>query len=217
MLRDGVVRVGDAARIGEILGTIHKRTAGIKEVAASFANDENFADLRLRPYLETAANNNSDVAPILLTLSERTANAKMALVHGDFSPKNILIGPTGPVILDAECAWYGDPAFDTSFCLNHLLLKCVWRPQYASAYLASAEAFWNAYIVATKSSADGVENRTATLLPGLMLARVDGKSPVEYLTEDSEKAKVRDFAKRHLLFPKDTIAGLVDEWQRYLQ
>ena len=48
-----------------------------------------------------------------------------ALVHGDVSPKNILVGPAGPVFLDAECAWYGDPAFDLAFCLNHLLLKCL--------------------------------------------------------------------------------------------
>ena len=53
----------------------------------------------------------------------RPPRRSIALVHGDVSPKNILVGPHGPVFLDAECAWYGDPAFDLAFCLNHLLLK----------------------------------------------------------------------------------------------
>ena len=69
----------------------------------------------------------------LLALVTATAGTRRVLVHGDFSPKNILVGPQGPVILDAECAWYGDPAFDLAFVLNHLLLKGAWRPQWRPA------------------------------------------------------------------------------------
>ena len=75
---------------------------------------------------------------ILHGLVRTTAATKRALVHGDVSPKNILVGPSGPVFLDAECAWYGDPAFDLAFCLNHLLLKCLWTAAAARAATSRA-------------------------------------------------------------------------------
>jgi 5-methylthioribose kinase len=212
LLRDGDIAVSDAARLGEILGTIHRRTAGDPQVAAQFANDADFADLRLKPYIGATAEAHADVASILMALYARTAATRLALVHGDFSPKNILIGPSGPVILDAECAWYGDPAFDTAFLLNHLLLKCVWRPQYAPRYLQCARAFWQSY--AGAGDPGGLmAPHTATLLPALMLARIDGKSPVEYLTAADQKDLVRRFAKQELLRPRQDVESLLSAWQ----
>jgi len=44
-------------------------------------------------------------------LDERRAaleRNRRVLVHGDVSPKNVLVGPGGPVLLDAECATFGD-------------------------------------------------------------------------------------------------------------
>ena len=144
-----------------------------------------------------------------------TANTKLALVHGDVSPKNILIGPQGPVFLDAECAWYGDPAFDLAFCLNHLLLKGLWVPVRRKAFLKCFDALSAAYLegVAWESAA-AIESRAASLLPGLLLARVDGKSPVEYLTADSDKDFVREVAGRLLQSPPATLAAIRDAWQR---
>lgn len=217
LLRDGVVEADIAAHVAGLLGKIHDYTAYDAEVAAAFANDENFEALRLDPYLRTAALANPDVAPILQHLIVRTATSKQALVHGDFSPKNILIGPNGPVILDAECAWYGDPAFDPAFCLNHLFLKAAWMPHYASGYQRCAEAFWQAYRAALhKLDKTALEERVATLLPGLMLARIDGKSPVEYLTDPVVINHVRQFAKRKLVKPEHTVAGLIDAWKKEL-
>jgi len=105
------------------------------------------------------------------------------------------VGPSGPVLLDAECAWYGDPAFDLAFCLNHLLLKRLPRPDSALALRTSYEALVAAYLgcVSFEPAAD-LTARTAALLPALMLARVDGKSPVEYVRDEPEKALVRRFA-----------------------
>ena len=84
------------------------------------------------------------LAPALGRLARRTATTKLALVHGDVSPKNILLGPDGPVFLDAECAWYGDPAFDLAFCLNHLLLKCLWVPDRHRASSPASTRCWRA-------------------------------------------------------------------------
>ena len=107
-----------------------------------------------------------------------------ALVHGDVSPKNILVRDAGPVFLDAECAWWGDPAFDLAFCLNHMFLKSVWVPHAREGFLRCYDALSSAYLagVAWEARAE-LEERAATLLPGLLLGRVDGKSPVEYLDE----------------------------------
>ncbi|WP_369021517.1 hypothetical protein [Verminephrobacter aporrectodeae] len=131
------------------------------------------------------------------------------------SPKNILRGPQGPVFLDAECAWYGDPAFDLAFCLNHMLLKCLWRPAHAAAFLACFDALAAAYL-------DGVdweprtciEERSARLLPGLFLARVDGKSPVEYVTQAAQKQQVRALAVPLLQTPPQRLAQVRAAWAK---
>ena len=92
-------------------------------VAAEFPTDDIFRALRLDAYLLAAGRKRPEAAKALEAIVERTAATRLALVHGDVSPKNILLGAEGPVFLDAETAWWGDPAFDLAFCLNHLLLK----------------------------------------------------------------------------------------------
>ena len=126
-LRDGEVDLAIAAEVGRRLVTIHAATAGDPVIAERFATGTIFHAIRLEPYFEAAARRHPEAADPLLALSARTLATKVALVHGDVSPKNILAGRDGPVFLDAECAWFGDPAFDLAFCLNHLLLKCLWN------------------------------------------------------------------------------------------
>ena len=160
-----------------------------------------------------AARRHPDRARQLLRLARRTAGTKLALVHGDVSPKNILVGPEGPVLLDAECAWYGDPAFDLAFCLNHLLLKCLWVPAAAAGFLACFDALLEAYMAGVVWEPRlALEGRAAALLPGLFLARVDGKSPVEYLNEESQKDRVRRVARSFLATPSRTLAPLRAAW-----
>src|SRR6202007_3164907 len=166
----------------------HSRFARSSVVAAAFATDAIFYAIRLEPYLLATARAHPDRAAALERLAETTAHTKLTLVHGDVSPKNILIGPRGPVFIDAECAWFGDPAFDLAFCLNHLLLKCLWVPAATSRLLAAFDTLAETYLAGVDwEPAECVDRRTAHLLPGLFLARIDGKSPVEYLTAEEDK------------------------------
>lgn len=187
-LRDGRIDPVFAGQVGSALAAIHAATAGDGAIARAFDFDAKFHAIRLEPYLEATARAHPDLSANLMALSKETLARHEALVHGDISPKNILVGPSGPVFLDAECAWYGDPAFDVAFCLNHLLLKCVWKPAHAKRYLEAFDALRAAYLAGPFF---GIEGRIARLLPALTLARIDGKSPVEYITDESEKARVR--------------------------
>jgi aminoglycoside phosphotransferase (APT) family kinase protein len=211
LLRQGRTDPAFAAQVGRILAKIHSATTG---VAAAFATDEIFHAIRLEPYLLATARRHPDLSSRLEFLAERTARTKVCLVHGDVSPKNILAGPRGPVFLDAECAWYGDPAFDLAFCLNHLLLKCLWVPAATSALLESFSALYRSYLHCVWFA--GVEARAASLLPGLLLARVDGKSPVEYLTLESQKELVRRAARSLLNATPSTLSEISTAWRASL-
>lgn len=216
-LHAGRADEGEAAEVGRRLGCIHAGTADRSEIAARFPTDHIFHAIRLEPYLLATAKAHPDLGRRLEGLVATTARTKRALVHGDISPKNILIGPRGPVFLDAECAWYGDPAFDVAFCLNHLLLKALWTPEARTGFARCFHALAGAYLAGvTWEPADAIEQRTAHLLPGLMLARVDGKSPAEYITRDEDKAQVRRVARRLLMEPVSRLAAIQDAWTREL-
>jgi aminoglycoside phosphotransferase (APT) family kinase protein len=210
-LREGRADPQFAARVGGALAAIHAATGGRADVAAGFPTDDIFYAIRLEPYLIFTGQAHLDLARKLASLAAVTAKTKACLVHGDVSPKNILCGPRGPVFLDAECAWYGDPAFDLAFCLNHLLLKCLWVPQARTSFLACFDALSASYLAGV--SFGGVEQRAAALLPALLLARVDGKSPVEYLTQDAQKNAVRRVAGPLISSPVATLAEVRRAWQ----
>ena len=216
-LMDGMVVPDTAHAVGEVLGRLHAASAGKREVASAFETIDNFYALRLEPYLVATASRHPEVGPQLFKLVARTAGTQRALVHGDVSPKNILVGPSGPVFLDAECAWYGDPAFDLAFCLNHLLLKCLVQPARQELLLASFQAVSAGYLARVDwESTSSLESRAAHLLPALLLARVDGKSPVEYVTSESHRALVRAVAIPLLENPLASLADVMKAWAQAL-
>lgn len=217
-LRRGIADAAVAAAVGDALGRIHAGTADDPAIAARFSTDAIFHAIRLDPYLLATAGVHPRVTDPLRAIADETARTKRVLVHGDVSPKNIVVGPKGPVFLDAECAWFGDPAFDLAFCLNHFLLKCLWAPSAKEAFLACFAAMTAAYLnrVAWEPPAD-LEARTARLLPGLFLARVDGKSPVEYVTDAGDKMRVRRVAGMLLEDPVRKLSTVSAAWRKELE
>jgi len=214
-LRDGDADLDTARAVGRALGRIHAYSAARPALAADFASQAIFFDIRLEPYLLATAAAHPDLAPQLRALVQATQAQAKALVHGDVSPKNILVDAHRPVFLDAECAVWGDPAFDLAFCLNHLLLKCLWTPPAAPGFLACFDALATAYRAEVDwELVDDVERRAARLLPGLLLARVDGKSPVEYLVDEAPRRTVRRAARALLTQPVDRLNDVALAWRR---
>jgi 5-methylthioribose kinase len=210
----GRVSPAFAGEVGAVLAAIHAATAVDPLIGQEFQTGELFHALRIDPFLLHVARQDDEVAPRLRQLAADLGSTRIALVHGDVSPKNILVGPSGPVLLDAECAVYGDPAFDAAFCLTHLLLKAVWLTDHAAALMDSARAFAARYRAGIDwEDAAGLERRTAALVAALLLARVDGKSPATYLNE-ANRSHVRASARHALLAPDLTLTALLDDWPR---
>ncbi len=217
-LRDGRADPAAAAEVGRRIGIIHAQTANNMAVAEQFPPNGIFHAIRLEPYLEATAQAHPDLRAQLFALSRRTGETRLAMIHGDVSPKNILLGPDGPVFLDAECACIGDPAFDLAFCLNHLLLKCLWNPACRADYFACFSALAAAYLAEVSwEPMEKLEARAASLLPGLFLARVDGKSPVEYIRSEAQRAHVRRCARTLLEAPPTRLSAVLTAWQKELQ
>ena len=217
-LRDGSISTETAASVARVIAAIHAGTAKRADIAQRFAYDHIFHPIRLEPYLLATAARHPDCAARLRELAAITAHNKLALVHGDLSPKNILVAAHGPILIDAECAWYGDPAFDLAFCLNHMLLKCLWRPQWREQYLECYDALASTYLGRVDwEPRAAIEARVAHLLPGLFLGRVDGKSPAEYLSDEQDKERVRRVARSFLLRPTDKLVSIRDAWDTELR
>jgi len=216
-LLSGVCTPQHAEQAGHVLGTIHRHTWADPAIEARFKTDQNFHQLRVDPYLLTTARRHPSLAGLIQAQAKRVESTHLALVHGDYSPKNILVGQDRLVVLDCEAAWFGDPSFDVAFLLNHLLLKALHLPnKHQHAMLQLAKTVWSAYANAIgKEHAPIVQHPLPTLLPMLMLARVDGKSPVEYLTAPQQD-QVRRFVLPYLNQPAQSLAGLLEQWSNHL-
>ena len=218
LLLDGRVDTAVAREVAALLAFLHGASAGRADLRERFDTVDTFHAIRLEPYLLATARRQPQVRPHLEQLVEDLAASAIALVHGDVSPKNILVGPAGPVFLDAECAWFGDPAFDAAFCLNHFLLKCLARRDDAGRYLDLFATFASTYFgLAGWEDAAALEARTARLLPALFLARVDGKSPVEYVEREVDRDLVRATALALLAEPPLRVAQVASRWLQALR
>ncbi len=198
-LLDGHVQVEVAQAAGCLLATMITASQQAPAFREQFADRTVFDELRIDPYYRTTAARDTDAREALEQLIEDSWKIQTALVHGDYSPKNMLVVDDSIFLIDFEVVHWGDPAFDSGFLLNHLMLKSFHQPHYAELYFQTARAFWQALVAGlTGSAMVDFESMTVRHLGGLMLARMDGKSPVEYICNEEVKCRVRRAAK-HLL------------------
>jgi hypothetical protein len=199
-----------AATCGKMLGAIHGVSWGQAEIAAQLDDRSFFEQLRIDPYYRHITTIHPDLAPQIQRLIDSVWLHRRCLVHGDFSPKNLLIWNDRVMLIDCEVGHYGDPAFDLGFFLTHLFLKAIRQRDSRSSYLELVALFWNCYCcelsaIVFQSELEELERRAAWNLAGCLLARVDGKSTVDYLTAAKREA-VRELSRRWLVTPPESIA-----------
>ncbi|MDB5387384.1 MAG: hypothetical protein JWM11_3030 [Planctomycetaceae bacterium] len=199
-LLDGVLDYSIADRLGDYLGAIHSQTAYRTDLQNAWNDLEVFDQLRLDPFYRYLARERPIAAPYLERLVAENSATACCIVLADFSPKNILIAGNRIALVDFETGHYGDPAFDLGFFLSHLLLKAVqFRPRFGE-YTELTNRFWSSYWrgvqslrESTQFAPDELLRRTFMHLAGCMWARVDGKSPVDYLTAVGAQDRVRQY------------------------
>ncbi|HTQ56312.1 MAG TPA: phosphotransferase [Bryobacteraceae bacterium] len=197
---------GDHVRqFAGLLATIHRQARGRGDVAEVFADRSFFESLRLEPYYAYSAQQTPAAAGFLEALMRDTRETRTTLVHGDYSPKNVLIHAGRLVLLDHEVIHYGDPAFDLGFALTHFLSKAHHLPACRSQFLAAAQEFWDTY---TDAAGADAEARAVRHTLGCLLARVAGRSPLEYLSV-AERLRQRDAVLRIMPAAPPRIADLI--------
>ncbi|MCX5317011.1 phosphotransferase family protein [Streptomyces sp. NBC_00154] len=170
-----------AATLGELLAKWQVELTVPDERLTALDDPEAFDQLRVGPYYRAVAEQLPALADAVNDVVAGMAANKLCLVHGDYSPKNVLVGPSGLWVVDFEVAHLGDPSFDVAFMLTHLLMKSIHLPAHADALRSAASEFHAAYgNHAAPFSADHLAGQLGCLL----LARVVGKSPAEYLDQD---------------------------------
>lgn len=195
-----------AAAIGRMLAAIGNVSWHNPQCEVVFGDQAVFDQLRIDPYYRTTAARHPDLKQKLQGVMDASAARQVCLVHGDWSPKNFLVAGKQVMGIDFEAIHYGDPAFDSAFMLNHLLLKSFYRQRNAARLAELAQVFWRTYSSALPQAAEWLERATLDHLGCLLLARIDGKSPVEYLREPEVRDRVRLFAKSLILQPPESVA-----------
>ena len=177
-LMDGRVDPATAHRVGEILGLFHAGSAGSPDLARKFGDLRFFRELRVEPFFDHVTARKPELATRIREIAQAMLARRQALVHGDYSPKNILADGRDVVILDFEVTHWGDPRFDVGFCLAHLMLKSTLAEGHPARMRDAIDRFLEAYRCHGLPILDaGLAHVTGCLL----LARLFGKSPADYL------------------------------------
>jgi 5-methylthioribose kinase len=195
-LLSGLVRSNIAEACGVLLASLHSGSWHNVEIASRLDDRQFFDELRIDPYYREIARAHPDLAQPIENLINEVWSERHCLVHGDFSPKNLLVTADRLVLIDFEVGHYGDPAFDLGFFLAHLVLKAFFHAPRVEPFLNLIDAFWAKYLAGIAGATSVGEStqlirRSIQNLAACTLARLDGKSKVDYLTNNDRRAQVR--------------------------
>ena len=192
------------ARLAAVLATWHRDTEARRDVAERFSDHEAFDQLRVDPYYGAVMRRWPALERPVGRYVEQMLGTRVCLVHGDFSPKNVLVGDAGLWVIDFEVAHVGEPVFDLAFMTNHLMLKAIHRPASAARYRDACLLFYDTYRAEAGSALAFEPPYLVGHVGCLMVARVDGKSPAEYLTA-TERLLARSLGTHLLLEPPGSV------------
>jgi aminoglycoside phosphotransferase (APT) family kinase protein len=215
-LLQGKIDCSIAERAAEVLATLHSQSWLQPHLRSRFDTGADFFALRIEPYLLTTGQRHPHLRQLFEAEADRLQSASLALVHGDWSAKNMLVSPERLVILDWEATWFGDPAFDSAFFLNLLYLKSLLNRHWATNYFRLMQVFRETYGRHMPHFDAELARRIARLTLMLMLARIDGKSPVEYITLEDDKTLVRTFVGDLLRDDVDRFDEIDSRWRKAL-
>jgi 5-methylthioribose kinase len=219
LLLSGRIESDHVRQFATLLGTIHGRAAiRADELAEIFEDTQFFESLRIEPYYTYTAERQPEASVFLRRLIEDTRRNRWTLVHGDFSPKNILLADNRLVLIDHEVIHFGDPGFDLGFGLTHLLSKYHHLSGHRERMLPALCEFWPQYRLSLQQAASekmlwlqGLESRAVRHTLGCLLARVRGRSPLEYLSEAERHFQTRAVLQL-MATPPETVVELIDRW-----
>jgi 5-methylthioribose kinase len=217
MLLSGRLQHRHVAKYAVLLATIH-RQGDTSAFARAFADRSFFESLRLEPYYRYTASRVPNAAAFLDQLCEATLARQLTLVHGDYSPKNILVYQDKLVLLDHEVIHFGDPAFDLGFALTHLLSKAHHVRHHRAGFATGALKFWETYTntLGVGRWQDDLETFAVRHTLACLLARVAGRSPLEYLTVAEREVQQRGAVAMMMELP-NSIPELVTTFLTHLE
>jgi len=218
-LLNGQTSLNDAVSFGELLAKIHNAVDEHPSIATEFDDTKFFEELRIEPYYSYTATKVPSAEPMIQQLIDDTRQRQLALVHGDYSPKNVLIYDDRLFILDYEVIHFGDPAFDVGFSLTHFLSKAHYLQEHRQAFIEMATVYWQAYhtLLSQRLSAT-IQLYVVRHTLACLLARVAGRSPLEYLDDthrQRQQAIVIDLINNHIQTVPDLFGAFTERLTSY--
>ncbi len=218
----GIVDETIADQAGELLAAIHRETANLTELEHRFGDRTVFDELRIDPFYRHVLPKHPQFAKALERVMDEAMSLSVSVVHADFSPKNLLLSEGKLTLVDFETGHYGDPAFDLGFFLSHLLLKTIKHAANRSEFLSLIQKFCDSYWQHLQEpnspgfDRQDLERRTLGNLGGCLLARIDGKSTIDYFDQPWQSETARHLAFTYLMRPVTRIAHALEELEKIL-